>query len=183
MRAPLLDSQKGLYKGINRTLINAIFDELYRIGIDGPPPTQLVCNTELQLIEYEKNGAYSLTLYQEETKHLRMCNYDSVIIASGYGYQEPAFLKGIDQRIRRDEQGQFSVCRNYSIDSLCKEIFVQNAELHTHGLSAPDLTMACHRNSIILSEILGYSPYPIEQKVAFQTFGIFEAPNQALAWA
>ena len=83
----------------------------------------------------------------------------------------------------RDEQGQFAVRRNYSIDPLGAEIFVQNAELHTHGLAAPDLTMACHRNSVILREVLGYSPYPIEQKVAFQTFGVFEAHRQELAWA
>ncbi|WP_035851930.1 lysine N(6)-hydroxylase/L-ornithine N(5)-oxygenase family protein, partial [Deefgea rivuli] len=153
VRAPLLDSQKGLYKGINRTLINAIFDELYRIGIDGPPPSQLVCNTELQSIRYK--DTFFLTLYHEETKQLSTADYDSVIIASGYGYQEPAFLQGIGQRILRDETGQFAVRRNYSIDPLGKEIFVQNAELHTHGLAAPDLTMACHRNSIILREILG----------------------------
>nr|WP_314899522.1 SidA/IucD/PvdA family monooxygenase [uncultured Deefgea sp.] len=181
VRAPLLESQKGLYKGINRTLINAIFDELYRIGIDGPPPTQLICNTELQSMHY--NGRFTLDLHHKEVQQYSSADYDGVVVASGYGYQEPAFLQGITQRIVRDEQGQFAVQRNYSIDPWAAEIFVQNAELHTHGLAAPDLTMACYRNSLILREVLGYSPYPIEQKVAFQTFGVFESHQQELAWA
>jgi lysine N6-hydroxylase len=32
--------------------------------------------------------------------------------------------------------------------------------------------MACYRNSIILREILGYAPYQVEQKIAFQNFDL-----------
>ncbi|WP_297574981.1 lysine N(6)-hydroxylase/L-ornithine N(5)-oxygenase family protein [uncultured Deefgea sp.] len=183
VRTPLLDSQKGLYKGINRCLINAIFDELYRQSLSGKPPSQLVCNTELTAIKPQADGHYALKLHHQETNQSSQCQYDGVIIASGYAYQEPAFLQGIHQRIVRDQHGQFAVRRNYSIDPHGKEIFVQNAELHTHGLAAPDLTMACHRNGVILQEVLGYAPYSTEQKVAFQTFGSFATQSQDLIWA
>ena len=35
LREKLIDSQKGLYKGINGTLINAIYDELYNQSLKG----------------------------------------------------------------------------------------------------------------------------------------------------
>jgi lysine N6-hydroxylase len=48
---------------------------------------------------------------------------------------------------------------------------VQNAELHTHGSTAPDLGMAAYRNSCIIRDMLGREPYPIEKSIAFQEFG------------
>ena len=59
--------------------------------------------------------------------------------------------------------------RNYSIDRH-NAVFVQNAELHTHGFVTPDLGMACYRNSVLIREIAGREIYPIEQRIAFQTF-------------
>ncbi len=38
------------------------------------------------------------------------------------------------------------------------------------GLTAPDLGMACYRNSTILKSILGYAPYKIEEHMIFQQF-------------
>lgn len=181
-RLPLLESQKGLYKGINRTLINAIFDELYRLKLDGELPSRLLSNVEMQALTL-KNGNYTLKLHHHETGQGEHADYDGVVIASGYGYQAPAFMQGVQHRIRHDAQGRLAVRRNYSIDLHGNEIFVQNAELHTHGLAAPDLTMACHRNSVILREVLGYSPYPIEQRVAFQQFGLSATEQQEMAWA
>ncbi|MBE9610642.1 lysine N(6)-hydroxylase/L-ornithine N(5)-oxygenase family protein [Chitinilyticum piscinae] len=184
IRDPLLSAQKGLYKGINRTLINAIFDELYRLGLEGAPPSTLLTNTELQSVQYcAEQCRFTLDVCHQETAQTRSLHYDAVIVASGYGYQEPAFLQGIQSRIARDAQGRFAVQRNYSIDLGSGDIFVQNAELHSHGLAAPDLTMACYRNSVILREILGYAPYPIEERVSFQTFGLPGTARRELAWA
>ena len=62
--------------------------------------------------------------------------------------------------------------RNYGIGVEPGEIFVQNAELHTHGFTSPDLGMAAYRNSTILREILGWEYYPVETSIAFQEFGL-----------
>jgi len=184
VRDPLLASQKGLYKGINRSTINTIFDELYRQGLDGTPPSTLLTNTELLDIGYHPQARqFTLHLRHHETGSANTARYDEVVIASGYAYQEPAFLQGIQPLIQRDAQGRFAVQRNYSIDHSGKSLFVQNAELHTHGLAAPDLTMACYRNSVILRELLGYAPYPIEERVSFQTFGLPHTQQQELTWA
>ncbi|WP_410499969.1 lysine N(6)-hydroxylase/L-ornithine N(5)-oxygenase family protein [Chitinibacter sp. S2-10] len=182
VRDPLLDAQKGLYKGINRTLINAIYDELYRQSLVGSPPSMLLSNTEMKTVEHDAQRGYMLALHHDETGQTANYSCDALVVASGYGYQEPAFLQGIAPRIRRDTQNRLAVARNYSVDTHDGEIFVQNAELHTHGLAAPDLTMACHRNSVILREILGHAPYPIEERVAFQTFGMLPAIEREQVW-
>ncbi|MEI8640479.1 hypothetical protein P4S68_02880 [Pseudoalteromonas sp. Hal099] len=39
--------------------------------------------------------------------------------------------------------------------------------------------MACYRNSIILREILGYAPYQVEQKIAFQCFDLSDVETHS----
>ncbi len=51
------------------------------------------------------------------------------------------------------------------------DIFVQNAELHTHGVGAPDLGLGAYRNSVIINELARQTVYPLYQKHVFQTFG------------
>jgi lysine N6-hydroxylase len=58
------------------------------------------------------------------------------------------------------------------VDHERSRIWVQNAEVHTHGLTAPDLGMGAYRNSVILRAVTGREVYPIEPAIAFQTFGI-----------
>jgi lysine N6-hydroxylase len=71
------------------------------------------------------------------------------------------------------------VARNYSTGVEPGEIFVQNAELHTHGFVTPDLGMAAYRNSCILREITGREIYPVERSIAFQQFGAPAGTNVA----
>ena len=107
------------------------------------------------------------------TSRARTYSLDSeaVVLATGYGYREPEFLSGIEDRISRDGAGRFEVDRNYSTGVEPGEIFVQNAELHTHGFVTPDLGMGAYRNSCILREITGREVYPVERSIAFQQFG------------
>lgn len=178
-RDDLLRQQRCLYKGINRSQINRIFDELYRQGLDGEVPSRLLTNTSLVGINQIDKG-YRLSLEHQESGERWQQQTEGLIVASGYGYREPGFLNALQSSLNRDAAGRLAVARNYSIDKR-RTIYVQNAELHTHGLAAPDLTMACYRNSIILREILGYAPYPIEEKIAFQQFGGL-AENVPAAW-
>ena len=99
-----------------------------------------------------------------------------MILATGYKYVEPDFLTGISHRIRRLEDGNYDVCRNYTIDEAGNEIFVQNAELHTHGISTPDLGMGAYRNSQIINQIAGRTVYEVEQRIAFQSFSTSDLP-------
>lgn len=171
-RDHLIKTQKNLYKGINSELIDAIYDLLYTRSIAGLVDTQLLTHSTLTAAHWdEATGTHTLQLAHGEQGSSYTLDTEAVVLATGYGYREPAFLAGIRDRIVRDGAGRFAVNRNYSIGVDAGEIFVQNAELHTHGFVTPDLGMAAYRNSCILREITGREVYPVERSIAFQHFG------------
>ncbi|VXB93147.1 Alcaligin biosynthesis enzyme [Arthrobacter sp. 9AX] len=165
-------TQKNLYKGINSDLIDAIYDLLYARSISGLVDTRLLTHSTLTGARWNPEaGTYTLHLDHGEQGSAYTLDSDAVVLATGYGYREPAFLAGIQDRLARDGAGRFAVDRNYSTGVEPGEIFVQNAELHTHGFVTPDLGMGAYRNSCILREITGREVYPVERSIAFQQFG------------
>lgn len=172
-RDDLVKNQKHLYKGINQDLINDIFNLLYTKQITGDVKVSLRTNSELQKTTYDKalNNFY-LDIHQYEQDKYYHHKTNALVLATGYQYQLPPFIKGIQDRIRWDDKGRYDVHRNYAIDHEGKDIFVQNAELHTHGFVTPDLGMAAYRNSYIIKELTGRDYYPIENRIAFQQFEV-----------
>ncbi len=168
-RRKLLAEQRYLYKGINSELINAIFDLLYSKNLHHNLRCNILTNSALQSVN-SSEGKLKLGLFHHEQQQHYQLNTEQLILSTGYRYQLPEFLAPLQEQISWDEDGRFAVNRNYSIDKAGERIFVQNAELHTHGFVTPDLGMACYRNSCILREILGYEAYPVEEKIAFQQF-------------
>ena len=131
----------------------------------------LFTNSELKNVSYqEKNNNLKLTFFHKEQEKTYQQHTNSLILATGYQYSIPDFLKNIKDRIQWDKNKMFNVNRNYSIDINKKEIFIQNGELHTHGFTAADLGMACYRNSYIINELVGEEVYLLEKKIAFQQF-------------
>ncbi|MFV0248359.1 MAG: lysine N(6)-hydroxylase/L-ornithine N(5)-oxygenase family protein [Tenacibaculum sp.] len=171
-RKQLLEQQKGLFKGINQSLINEIFEMLYQMSVDNVSlQVELRSNVKLTKITPQTNKTYKLHFIHTELEQKYHCNTDFVILATGYSYKEPEILKGIENKINRLDNKLFNVQRNYTINSGKGEIFVQNAELHTHGLATPDLGMGAYRNSHIINQIAGREVYKIEKRIAFQEFG------------
>lgn len=178
-RKQLLARQSGLYKGIDEDLINQIFDTLYEMSVeDTALNVELRSNLELNRVTTSANGSYNLNFIQTELQQAYHCQSDFVILATGYSYKEPDFLKGIEDRIDRTDNGQYNVQRNYAIDKSGEEVFVQNAELHTHGLVTPDLGMGAYRNSCIINQLLGREVYAVEKRIAFQEFGVTKAEDR-----
>ncbi|MFB7546574.1 lysine N(6)-hydroxylase/L-ornithine N(5)-oxygenase family protein [Streptomyces sp. NPDC056154] len=172
-RYRLETGQKGLFKGIDGELIDAIFDLLYQKNLPGPVPTRLLTNSSLNTVSHdESNGTYTLGLRQEEQGKDYTLTTEGLILATGYRYRPPAFLKGIDDRLRRDGRGRFDVARNYSIDTTGHGVFLQNAGTHTHSITSPDLGMGAYRNAYIIGELLGREYYPVEKSIAFQEFAV-----------
>ena len=58
---------------------------------------------------------------------------------------------------------------------------MQNAEEHTHSVLAPDLGMGAYRNSVIIRAITGREVYPVEERIAFQQFGVEEIDSPMVA--
>ncbi|MCH7231180.1 hypothetical protein L0U85_09995 [Glycomyces sp. L485] len=91
--------------------------------------------------------------------------------ATGYSCQTPEFLDGVRDRLRFDAAGRLEAHRDYGVDAAGEsEVFVQNAELGTHGFFTPALGMAAYRDSWIARAMAGREIYPIERRIAFQEF-------------
>lgn len=172
-RKQLLAGQNNLFKGINQDLINQIFDTLYEMTVDNMPlNVALRANMELNKITASTNDSYTLHFKQTELQKTYHQQSDFIILATGYRYKEPDFLTGIEDRIDRMDNGLYHVQRHYTIDKNKDEIFVQNAELHTHGIVTPDLGMGSYRNAHIINQVAGKEVYKIEKRIAFQEFDI-----------
>ncbi|MFF4552413.1 lysine N(6)-hydroxylase/L-ornithine N(5)-oxygenase family protein [Streptomyces sp. NPDC001422] len=170
-RYRLQAEQKGLFKGIDGDLINEIFDLLYQKNLGGPVPARLLTNSALESVRHE-NGTYTLGLRQQEQVKDYELHSEGLILATGYRYTEPAFLAPVRDRLRYDTRGNFDVARNYAIDTTGRGIFLQNAGVHTHSITSPDLGMGAYRNAYIVRELLGTEYYPVEKTIAFQEFSV-----------
>ncbi|MET9758182.1 lysine N(6)-hydroxylase/L-ornithine N(5)-oxygenase family protein [Streptomyces sp. NPDC006372] len=170
-RYRLTAEQKGLFKGIDGDLINEIFDLLYQKNLGGPVPTRLLTNSSLHSAAYE-NGTYTLGFRQEEQQKDFELTSEGLVLATGYKYAEPEFLKPVRDRLVYDSRGNFDVARNYAVDVTGRGIFLQNAGVHTHSITSPDLGMGPYRNAYIIRELLGTEYYPVEKTIAFQEFSV-----------
>ncbi len=170
-KAILLLKQNHLYKGINHQLLNAIYDRLYDNFIEGKSESVSI-RTGLTFRDISKNKSrLQITFTQNHTNKEYREEADMLILATGYKYEFPLCLKGVKDLIQLDTANCLVINRNYSIDK-ANRIYVQNAEIHTHGFNAPDLGLGPYRNAIIINTVLGYEYYPVDTNVAFQKFGL-----------
>ncbi|MBK0330312.1 SidA/IucD/PvdA family monooxygenase [Brachybacterium sp. MASK1Z-5] len=172
-RESLGREQRTLYKGISGDLIDDIHELLYRLSQGGAEvPTTLLTDTAVTAARHDAEaGEHVLTLEHGELGTRREHRTRAVVGATGYRSSAPALLAPLGGRIRRDSRGRLDVSRDYTIDDQ-QRIHVLNAEEHTHGVTAPDLGFGAWRASVVLDAITGREPYPIERRIAFQTFGL-----------
>ncbi|MGN7823287.1 lysine N(6)-hydroxylase/L-ornithine N(5)-oxygenase family protein [Chitinophaga sp. 22536] len=170
-RDELLHRQKHLYKGINNDLIASIFDTIYAKKLIADIDISLRTNADLRNITHDDTDGFRLTFFQEEQEKYYAHQTSGLVLATGYTHRIPDFMGPILHKVQLDEKGRFAVNRNYTVDA-AGTMFVQNAELHTHGFVTPDLGMGCYRNAWIIREMLGREVYPIEQRIAFQQFAV-----------
>ncbi|MGP6173975.1 lysine N(6)-hydroxylase/L-ornithine N(5)-oxygenase family protein [Corynebacterium sp. A21] len=168
--------QRNLHKGISPDLINEIYDNLDRLSLGKQLDTTLCTGVSASWAPEAEptdgsTGRHRLQLAHRESGRSGVHASEVVILATGYRPPRlPAFLAPAAGHIRFDEQQRLAVGLDFEIDE-AGTLFVQNAEEHTHALSAPDLGMGPWRNSVILAQIMGREVYPIERHIAHQTFG------------
>ncbi|MCP3028205.1 lysine N(6)-hydroxylase/L-ornithine N(5)-oxygenase family protein [Halobacillus sp. A5] len=172
----LLNSQDLLYKGISAETISEIYDSLYEGTVgDKQMNTRLQAMSEIEHIECQD------TVWKIAGRHLIngdnfQRHSDAVILGTGYKPAVPDFLSPISCHFHWDQHGRYEVEENYVIRSgLEANIYIQNGEMHTHGVGAPDLGLGAYRNSVIINSIAGREVFPIQEDYVFQTFGIQKA--------
>ena len=165
--------QRTLYKGISADLVDDIHDTLYRLSRGGRKlRTNLLAESELLAADHDPHtGEYVLRFRNTALDKSFNRRSRSVVSATGYRSQVPDFLAPLGDEIRLDAKDRLDVARHYTIND-AGTIHVLNGEEHTHGVTAPDLGFGPWRASVVLSHVTGREPYPIEETIAFQTFGI-----------
>ncbi|MGY1744156.1 lysine N(6)-hydroxylase/L-ornithine N(5)-oxygenase family protein [Blastococcus sp. SYSU D00695] len=172
-RDALAREQRSLYKGISAGLVATIHDTLYRLGARGEVPTALLTGVEVVGAGWDAGRReYALRLHHADQGRTATRTTRGLVLATGYRATVPAFLDPVRDRIRWDARGRYDVTLDHAVDVTGREVFVQNAEEHTHGLTAPDLGMGAHRNSVIVNAMCGREVYPVERHVAYQEFGL-----------
>ncbi|AZV43072.1 lysine N(6)-hydroxylase/L-ornithine N(5)-oxygenase family protein [Peribacillus asahii] len=169
----VLQNQALLYKGISVNTISDIYELLYERTIGGEKtPIKIQALTELSNIEQQEDSQ-RLTLYQYEQGVYQQTVSDVVILATGYQSSLPSFLEGMKQYVKFDDQGQLEIDEQYKVKTTVDgaSLFIQNGELHTHGVGAPDLGLGAYRNAAIINQIAGKEVYKLYRRNIFQQFG------------
>ncbi len=99
-----------------------------------------------------------------------------MVLATGYRERPLGqILAGLDPYLRRDSAERPRIDDQFRLaldPAVTGRVYVQNAELHTHGVGAPDLGLAAWRSATILNSLTGKDPYPLPRRTAFTTFGL-----------
>ena len=106
---------------------------------------------------------------------------DRVVLATGYAARRPALLDPLSNLVRWDDRGRYQVDADYRValaPAVTGSLFVQNAELHTHGVGTPDLGLGAWRSATILNAVTGGTAYRLPTRTAFTGFGV---PEDAVA--
>jgi lysine N6-hydroxylase len=98
-----------------------------------------------------------------------------VVAATGYKQRKPGFLRPMEELVRRDEKGRYKVALDHSIEldpAVSGRVYVSNADLHSHGVAAPDLGIGAFRNATILNSVSGRELYRLPKNTAYTSFAV-----------
>lgn len=166
----IIHQQQHLFKGINTGLIAEISEALYMRSILQMKPTPIHTNCMLTNAK-EENNKLTLQFFQREEERCFDFETDILISATGYEYKTPGFLLPLTGRIQWDDENKYRINRDYSIDRE-HSIFLQNADLYSHGFNAADLGLGPYRNGTIINSILKREVFGFETQTTFQQFSI-----------
>ena len=179
MRSQILQKQTFFYKGISHETITKIYDLLYERTIAGKkPPIQLLPLLEAKEVTpiSTPNGTRYQIGYRHQQQGERINHEtDCIILATGYNHAIPACISGLKDLIEWDDSGKYKVNLDYQLrltKAVPNQIFLQNGELHTHGIGAPDLGLGAYRNAVIINTLTGKTIYPVNHSNVFQKFGV-----------
>jgi lysine N6-hydroxylase len=181
-REQLVREQWQLYKGVSEETLAEIHDELYERTIGGVEPrAALHPGVEVVGAEEASDGdGYVLSCRHTQQDALFEVRTAAIVAATGYAAERPAFLDGMAKLVDWDERGRYRIDGDYRVTldpRVSGALYVQNAELHTHGIGAPDLTLGAWRAATILNAVAGRTVLRVPERTAWTTFGVPQAPT------
>ncbi|WP_405688706.1 lysine N(6)-hydroxylase/L-ornithine N(5)-oxygenase family protein [Streptomyces sp. NBC_00057] len=177
VRDELVPHQWQLHKGIDADTIAAIHDELYRRTLHGGwPDATLTPGVSVHTAGRIANTRIELHLEHTQQNTRSTLTTDAVVLATGYRERSlDRILTGLDPYMRRDASARPRIDDRFRLvldPTVTGNVYVQNAERHTHGVGAPDLGLAAWRSATILNNLTGTNAYPLPERTAFTTFGL-----------
>ena len=172
-RDKLVKEQWRHYKGISSDTLDDIHDVLYQRDLNGAP-VDLQCGVAVVSAVGLADGI-ELTMRHADSGKTFQHPCDAVVAATGYRNRPLPFMTSLEDRVRRDAAGRWIINRDHSVladDELAGRIFVANADLHSHGVAAPDLGIGAIRNATILNSVAGREVFRLPKSTAFTTFAI-----------
>ncbi|WHT17490.1 lysine N(6)-hydroxylase/L-ornithine N(5)-oxygenase family protein [Crossiella sp. CA-258035] len=173
-RDRLVPAQWQLYKAVSVDTLAEIHDLLYERTIGGGEvPAQLNPHTEIRTVE-QVDGRYRLGCHEIQQDRPYTVDTDRVVLATGYAASVPPFLDPLGHLVRWDDSRRHRIDADYRIEldpAVTGGLYVQNGELHTHGVGAPDLTLGAWRAATILNAVTGRTVHRLPERTAFTTFG------------
>lgn len=168
----LLAGQGLLYKGIDFETIRAIYHDLYHRTVGGASShVSLSASSELIGARLQ-GGRIALEFRQIDQGRTFTLSTDKVVAATGYRPTLPRCVEPIEGSLGTDSDGRWVIDRNYRVEHAGPgSIFVQNAELHSHGIGAPDLGLGAQRAGFIANQLLGFPAFTLQSGEGFQRFG------------
>lgn len=103
------------------------------------------------------------------TKHSFKHTTKTVILATEYRNCILSILENIKGELRLTPDDGYIVNRNYSVDAR-DTIFVQNADLRSHGFNSADLGLGPYRNMVIINSICRKALYTFNKGIGFKFF-------------
>ncbi|MFF3245909.1 lysine N(6)-hydroxylase/L-ornithine N(5)-oxygenase family protein [Streptomyces sp. NPDC002870] len=181
-RERLVREQWQLYKGVSEETLGEIYDELYERTIGGGEP-RAALQPGVEIVAAEADGeGYLLTCRTQQQDSLFEVRTSAVVSATGYTASRPAFLESMGDLVDWDDRGRYQIDGEYRValdPRVSGTLYVQNAEMHTHGVGAPDLTLGAWRAATILNATAGRDVLPVASRQAFTTFGAPQSPTSA----
>ncbi|MET4926778.1 SidA/IucD/PvdA family monooxygenase [Streptomyces sp. PSRA5] len=186
-REQLVAEQWQLYKGVSEETLAELHDELYERTIGGAEP-RAALHPGVAIVAAEVDGAgYVLTCRHTQQDALFEIRTSAIVAATGYTATRPAFLDGehgLGTLVDWDEKGRYRIDGDYRValdPRISGRLYVQNAELHTHGVGAPDLTLGAWRAATILNAVAGRTVLRVPRRAAWTTFGVPRSASESAA--
>jgi lysine N6-hydroxylase len=173
-RDRLVPGQWQLYKAISAETIAEISGLLYERGLGGRWPGATLMPNVAVTAARRRGGRLELACHHREQDRRFLVETDAVVAATGYASRRPPFLDPLAGLVLWDGRGRYRVDDQFRVacrPELEGGLYVQNAELHTHGVGAPDLGLGAWRSAVILGAICRRPAYRLPRRAAFTTFG------------
>jgi lysine N6-hydroxylase len=173
-RDRVVPAQWQLYKASSAGTLGAIHDVLYERSVGGRPDVQLMPNVAVTSAHHSADGIELGCRHVEQDRAFDV-HTDRVVLATGFAATRPACLDPLSELVDWDDHGRYQVDDDYRValsGEITGQLYVQNAEMHSHGVGAPDLGLGAHRSAVILNSVSGREMYPLPQHSAFTSFGV-----------